>query len=261
MIEPTRAQVARAVLSAHELGARIGARWLFRGLDLALAPGRIGAVLGPNGVGKTTLLRTLIGRRRPDHGRVDRRAAVGYVPQRSDTAFAYPALDMVVMGRARHLGALRAPSARDRAIARAALDRVGAGGFAERTFDTLSGGERQLVLIARALASEPGVLLLDEPAAALDLSNQARLLSILRALAREDGLAILFTSHHPQHAGAIVDDAVLIAGDGSAEWGTAGTLLRDDRLRALYGVPVQALDLAVDGRRVRTLVPIVEPVP
>lgn len=258
---PTVPSTARSqpVLSAIDLGVRIGPRWLFRGLDLDLAPGRIGAVLGPNGVGKTTLLRALLGRRAPDQGHVAGRRPIGYVPQRSETAFAYRVLDMVVMGRARHIGSLSSPGSRDRRIARSALERVGAGALSERTFDTLSGGERQLVLIARALAAEPGVLLLDEPASALDLSNQVRLLAHLRALARDDGLAILFTSHHPQHAGAIADDVALIAGDGSAAWGIAGDLLADDRLQALYGVPVRALNLVVEGRSVRTLVPIVEP--
>lgn len=239
---------ATPTLRATNLGARVGERWLFRGLDLALQPGRIGAVLGPNGVGKTTLLRTLLGRRRPDEGGVVRPSPLGYVPQRSETAFAYRALDMVVMGRARHIGRLSSPGSLDRTIARAALDRVGIVHLALRTFDTLSGGERQLVLIARALASEPSVLLLDEPASALDLKNQARLLALLGTLGEGGERTILFTTHDPNHALAAADDALLMMPHGEALFGAVEDVITPDALERLYGVPMRSVPVANTAR-------------
>lgn len=246
------------VLEAQGLAGRAGARLLFKDVSLKLARGRVTAILGPNGAGKTTLLRMLIGVRRPDAGKVVKGGVIGYVPQRSETAFAYLVKDIVLMGRARHVGALGSPGLNDRRIAADALVRVGVAHLAERNFDTLSGGERQLVLVARALATEPAAILLDEPASALDLSHQAHILSVMRALARLDGLAVMFTTHHPQHAAAIADEAILMRG-GSADIGPAQELLSEERLSDLYGVPVWRLTIPGDGRRRDTLVAEVEP--
>ncbi|MBN9063950.1 MAG: hypothetical protein BGP06_11710 [Rhizobiales bacterium 65-9] len=247
-----------AVIEAKRLAARAGPRLLFSDVSFDLARGRVSAILGPNGAGKTTLLRILLGVRKPDQGEVVRHGVIGYVPQRSETAFAYLVKDIVIMGRARHVGALGAPRSSDRTIAADALARVGVAHLAERSFDTLSGGERQLVLVARALATEPAAILLDEPASALDLRHQAHILSIMRSLARTDSLAVLFTTHHPQHAAAIADGAILMRG-GGAEIGRAEELLSEQRLTDLYGVPVRRLAIPGDARGRSTLVAEVEP--
>ena len=152
--------------------AHSGGNWLFRGVNLGIRAGEITAVLGPNGRGKTTLLRCAAGLLAPVEGRIVARCAVGYVPQNHGGGFGYAVQDMVTMGRARHIRSYATPSRHDRAAAGEALHRVGLGDLAQRPFPQLSGGERQLVLIARALASESEVLVLDEPAAALDLRNQ-----------------------------------------------------------------------------------------
>ncbi len=248
---------SHVVLDVRGLCARVAGRTLFDNASFELRAGRIAAVLGANGAGKTTLLRLLVGTGRPDAGTVMRPGTVGYVPQRTEAAFSFSVQDMVLMGRARHVRALGAPGKADRRAAAAAVERVGIEALVSRDFQTLSGGERQLVLIARALAAEPAALVLDEPASALDLSHQAGLLTLLRDLARHDGLAVIFSTHHPQHAVAIADDAVLL-GYGGLRFGPRAQLLTEPVLQALYGVEVRHLDIAGDPPR-RTLVALLEP--
>ncbi len=246
------------LLQADALCARVGSRTLFEGLSFLVETGSILSILGPNGAGKTTLLRILLGLRRAEAGRVIGGSAIGYVPQRSDTAFSYSAFEMVLMGRARQIRALSSPGKADHDHARRAMLRLGINHLATHGFDTLSGGERQLVLVARALVSQPTILVLDEPAAALDLRHQADILTLMRDLARDDGLGIIFTTHHPQHAAAISDQAVLIR-DGQALTGDAATLLTEDHLTALYKVPVCRLATPGKIQGTNTLVALIEP--
>lgn len=228
-------------------------RWLFRGVSLSLRAGEVTAVLGPNGRGKTTLLRCAAGLLRPLEGTVRRAGAVAYVPQTHAAGFGYQVREMVLMGRARHIRAYATPSRGDRVAAEAALRRVGLHHLAERPFPQLSGGERQLVLIARALASESRVLILDEPASALDLANQGRVLSLLRELAAE-GMGILLTTHHPDHALHLADQAVLMVTADDVRVGPAGRMLADEALGELYGVPVRTVCFDDDGTPRRVLV-------
>ena len=165
------------------------------------------------------------------------RTGAGYVPQAHGSAFAYRALDMVLMGRARQVGVFRTPGPADRAAALEAMERVGVAGLQDRLFPTLSGGEQQLVLIARAIAAGCPVLVLDEPATGLDLKNQVRVLTLLREL-MADGMALLLSTHHPDHALYLADRVVLLGRSG-ARTGPAAELLTDAALSALYGVPVE----------------------
>ncbi|WP_156723618.1 ABC transporter ATP-binding protein [Streptomyces apocyni] len=219
-----------------------GSDWLFRGVSHRLTPGGILTVLGPNGRGKTTLLRCMVGLATPTEGRIRADGAIGFVPQSHRTPFAYTALDMVLMGRARHLRPLATPGRRDTERAHAALERVGLDHLAHRDYPQLSGGERQLVLIARAIASESPVLVLDEPASALDLRNQGRVLHLLRGLA-DEGRSIVLTTHHPDHAMEIADTAMLMFGGTDVRVGPADALLTDHTVGALYGVRAHALVL------------------
>ncbi|MEM1431418.1 MAG: ABC transporter ATP-binding protein [Pseudomonadota bacterium] len=235
---------------------RYGDAWVFRGVSFELRRGQTGAILGPNGRGKTTLLKAITGLLKLTNGIAEAGGRIGYVAQRNDMAFSYKVLDIVVMGRAAHIGLFRTPGAEDYRIARRTLDRLGLGSFTDRLYSQLSGGERQLVMIARALASECEVLILDEPTSALDFSNQALILETLRRIAREDGLTVLMTTHVPQHAQRLADMVLLMHGPDRQDWGTAAEMLTEDRLEALYGVPVKALEIQHGGRTASALVPL-----
>lgn len=244
------------MIAAQNLGFRYApdGPYLFRDLSFTLEKGRTLVLLGRNGRGKTTLLRILGGLALPVLGSVRCEVAVGYVPQQFVPAFNYSVFDVVLMGRARHVGLFGRPSRRDRRLAREALGMVGMTGFADRAVATLSGGERQLVLIARALASEAAVLLLDEPAAALDFHNQAIMLSMLRRLSREQGLTIVMTTHEPTHALEIADQVALLYGDGRCEQGSIDEFCTEERLTDLYGIAMDRLEHGVGSARTAHIV-------
>lgn len=260
-----------ALLAARGLAVGHGRRAVAGNVGFALEEGRVLVLLGPNGGGKTTLLRTLLGLIPPLAGEVllsgtpiarlarrDVARLLAYVPQASAGGFAYPARDVVAMGRAARLPLLAAPGARDRAAADAALDRLGITHLADRPVTELSGGERQLVLIARALAQEARCLVMDEPTASLDFGNQALVLRQVRALATRDGLAVLMTTHHPDHALLVADAAMLLHGGRLEGPMPAAALVTPERLRAAYGVEAVVAEVAVPGGLRLVCAPLVE---
>lgn len=220
--------------------------WIFRHANLAL-DGGITSILGPNGQGKTTLLRCLSGLNTLTEGTVVRHAEIGYVPQAAASTFAYSVFDMVLMGRARKVSAFAAPSRLDRAHTRAVLERVGIDDLADRSFAELSGGQRQLVLIARALVGECDYLILDEPVSALDLRNQARVLELLRDLAA-DGMGVLLTTHHPEHVLHLGGAAIVLTAPERIRQGPVAELITDDVLSELYGIEVVHAEVDDRGR-------------
>lgn len=234
---------------------------VLRDVGLALEAGQTLSLLGRNGTGKTTLLRCVLGLERPQRGRVaiaGRDIAtlsaaaiarlVAYVPQGTVQVFPFPVFDVVLMGRSAHLRFMAGPTEEDRRLALGALVRLGIAHLAERPFHELSGGERQMVLIARALAQGSRALVMDEPCAGLDVGNQVLMLGTIRALARE-GYAILLTTHAPDHAFALGGQAALLK-DGVLQGPAAPDALLDDAtLGQLYDTPVEVVALA-GGRRV-----------
>lgn len=218
-----------------------GGDWLFRGLDLRIDPGEIMAVLGPNARGKTTLLTCLAGVRDPREGRVTHTGAIGYVPQASASDHAFSAHEMVVMGRARRMRAWSTPSRRDSQAASHALAQVGLADRADAPFSSLSGGQRQLVLMARALVCEPSIIILDEPTSALDLRNQRRVLSVIAKLAGE-GMGVLLTTHDPTHALHVAGRTMVM--DEEIRIGASEDLLTAETLSMLYRTPVRTADVA-----------------
>ncbi|MGY2052012.1 ABC transporter ATP-binding protein [Methylobacterium sp. JK268] len=241
------------LLAARGLAFGYPGREIGRGLDLSVAAGEVLALLGPNGGGKTTLLKTLLGLLPPRAGAVtvagrplatlsarERARLMAYVPQSAGGAFAFTARAVVLTGRSAHVGILSAPSRADRDAAEAAMARMGVLPLADRPVTRLSGGERQLVLIARALAQEPRLVVLDEPTASLDFGNQGRVMREIARL-RGDGLGVVFTTHDPNQAARIADRALLLRAGTRLGEGPVAEVLEARRLEALYGAPVEVV--------------------
>ncbi|MFQ1064887.1 ABC transporter ATP-binding protein [Bordetella trematum] len=226
------------MLDITNLAVQAGTRRLLSGLTLHLPAGAILAVLGPNGRGKTSLLKTVLGLRAPAAGTVRLGGPPAYVPQQQDMLFDYDVLTLVTLGRARHLPWYASPGKADFEIAHASLAQVGLAELARRPLRALSGGQQQLAAIARALASESPLLVLDEPAAALDLRNQDIVLTLLHRLSREHGMTVVFSTHQPQHALHIADQTLLMM-PGPCEAGATAQMCTEARLSALYGLPLR----------------------
>jgi iron complex transport system ATP-binding protein len=243
-------------LAGRDLTIGYSDRVVGRGLDVALAQGEVLALLGPNGGGKTTLLKTLLGILPPRAGEVaiggralgrislrERARLIAYVPQVHVPSFAFTVESVVLMGRTAHGSLFSPPSARDRAVAAGALERFGIAQLAQRPYTMISGGERQLALLARALAQEPQFVVLDEPTASLDFGNQGKVMREIRALAQA-GHGVLFTTHDPNHALRAADRAYLLRDGARIAEGAVGAVLTRAQLEELYRAPVEVL---IDG--------------
>jgi ABC-type Mn2+/Zn2+ transport system ATPase subunit len=217
-------------------------------ITLNIAEGEFIGVIGPNGSGKTTLCRAVLGLMRPLEGslqifdcacqelRCRHRARIGYLPQKGtlDRDFPITVLEAVMMGRYGALGILRRPTGQDRAIALRALENVGLADYRDTALGHLSGGQQQRVLIARALAQQPQVLLLDEPTTGIDITTQHSVLDLIRGLHRDLGLTILLITHDINMIRPHVDRLVLLKTRLYAA-GTPDEVLRPDILRQVYG--------------------------
>ena len=242
---------------------------ILKDVDFDLHPGRIAAILGPNGAGKTTLLSLTLGWLPAWTGEItltgtplralpprERGRRMALVPQTEHTPFDYTVLEYVLMGRAPHLPPLEMPSDKDAEIALNCLDQVGIAALAQRPVPQLSGGERQLLLLARALAqlsptshsplSTSHLLLLDEPTAHLDLHNKARLIQIMRRL-RDSGVTLLMTNHEPDVVLAVADDVLLMESGVPPQFGALDEVFTAEALSRVYGLPIRLVQ--VDGHK------------
>jgi iron complex transport system ATP-binding protein len=234
---------------------------LVGGIDLELLDASTTCLMGPNGVGKTTLFKTILGLLPPLRGRVliggqdiarmsreQIARRISNVPQAFQGDPSHTVIDIVVMGRTARLGLFSTPSRDDTAAAWRALETLGIAGIAERSADRISGGQRQLMLIARALAQDTDVIVMDEPTASLDLGNRLALLDHVRALSAK-GLSLLVSTHEPEHAFAIADRVAVLGRGQRFEVGPVDEILTSDRLSDLYGLAL-GLETTPSGRRV-----------
>jgi iron complex transport system ATP-binding protein len=229
-------------------------------MDLAIEEGEVTAILGPNGAGKTTLLYMALGWLKPQQGRVllagkplgaytrqQLGRLIGLVPQVEHISFDFSVLDYVLLGRAPYLPPLGMPSGEDYAAAKDAMRLVGISKLAGRSVLSLSGGEKQLVLIARALAQHPRLLLLDEPTTHLDLGNKGRLVELLRELNRS-GASIVLTTHEPDVAAVVASRLLLVQNGRVLAGGPVREVMTSAELSRVYGLEVDVTE--VQGRPV-----------
>jgi iron complex transport system ATP-binding protein len=255
------------MLTISDVAFAYGDRAILHGVSFAVPRGHIVGLLGPNGSGKTTLLRIIAGTLAADRGRVDidgvsvaamsrrdiaRRIAV--VPQETHSTFDFTVEDIVLMGRYPHLGAFELEGADDRRIAHEALRATGTDTLAPRRFATLSGGEKQRVVIAGALAQASDALLLDEPTASLDLGAQLDIAALLARLHRERGTTMVVCTHDLNFAASLCAELVLIRDGRILARGETGSVLTPANVAALYDVRA---DVAFHpGAQHLTVVPI-----
>ncbi|ADO48384.1 ABC transporter ATP-binding protein [[Enterobacter] lignolyticus] len=217
---------------------------LFAPLSFACRPGDVWAILGANGRGKSTLLDTLTGTLPTLGGSVHVSGGASVVPQSFRPAFAWQVHDVVLMGRARHVALFAQPSAGDDARVSEALQQLNILPLARTPFNGLSGGQQQLVMIARALVSGSQNILLDEPCSALDLANQQVVLQLISNLAHRQQRSVLFTTHDPTHALQVASHALLLLPQGQWLAGETSAVLTEENLRQAYGVTVRKITLA-----------------
>jgi iron complex transport system ATP-binding protein len=248
-------------VEAADLAVRYGKRLALDGVDATVLPGEILGIIGPNGSGKSTLVRALAGVREPDRGSVrldgrelreigrrQRGRAIALVPQETRVSFPLRVRELVLLGRSPHTGAFGFEGPRDREIVARAMERADVSHLADRRIDELSGGERQRAVLARALAQEAPVLLLDEPTTYLDLRHTVDLLDLVRRLCREESLAVAVVLHDLNLAGLYCDRLVLLDRGRTHAAGAPGEVLRYADLCAVYGTDLYVAPNDVTGR-------------
>jgi iron complex transport system ATP-binding protein len=245
---------------------------IIESLSLEVAPGDTLCILGKNGIGKTTLFRTLLGTLKPLGGTVtlagcdlfamtamERAKQIAYVPQTHNPPFAYTAFDIVLMGRAGRMSAFSVPSAKDKTMAAEAMDLLGIAYLAARPYTQVSGGERQMILIARAVAQGAGFLFLDEPAANLDYGNQMKVLGVLKDLASV-GKGVIFTSHDPGHAFLLRAKVAAVRAGNDIVIGKGEDIVTKDMAQSLYGVRAEIVTIEdlEKGQDVKVFAPFLD---
>jgi len=239
-------------------------------ISLEIESGNILCLLGPNGVGKTTLFKSMLGFLELISGSVlvdgenisswsIRKTAkvIGYVPQVHTPTFPFTVLDVVAMGRVAHMGLFGSPGKEDLAEAMKMLERLGIEEYRDKVYTEISGGERQMVLIARALAQNPKILIMDEPTSNLDFGNQIRVLTQISTLA-DDGMAIIMTSHFPDHAFLCSSMVGLLQRGSKLLLGSASEIVTGENLKRAYGVDVRVIkENIADVGILKSCVPVI----
>jgi iron complex transport system ATP-binding protein len=214
---------------------------LFEPLSFHCQRGDIWAVLGRNGLGKSTLLDTLTGALKPLGGSIQNEGGIGIVPQHSHLPFAYSVTDVVLMGRAQHVKLFSQPGRQDTQRVTDALEQLNIAHLASRAFTSLSGGQQQLVMIARALVTASQTLLLDEPCSALDLANQQVVLQLISNLAHRQHRGIVFTTHDPVHALQVATHTLLLLPEGEWLAGPTDSIINEENMYQAYNLELRTV--------------------
>ncbi len=233
--------------SVNDVGFQYEREWILKGISIRIKRGEILGIIGPNGAGKTTLLKILGKILQAKEGEISwggkllssipisaYAREVAMVPQEHQMVFPYTALEVVLMGRYPYLGGWAFETDEDHDIARSAMEKMEVEGVAFRLFNELSGGEKQRVMIARALAQKAEVLLLDEPATFLDLHHQMGIFSILKELNRDQGMTLVMVSHDLNMASQFCHQLLLLDRGRMVQWGTPEAVLTAERIREIY---------------------------
>ena len=242
-------------------------RKILKDVSFSIEDGEILAILGANGIGKTTLLRCMMGFLKWDFGGsfLDGRnlkeipirdiwSRIAYVSQAKPALFAYTALEMVVLGRSAHIGTFYQPGEGDYRAARQAMEDIGILYLKDQYCTRMSGGELQMVLIARALAASPSLLILDEPESNLDFKNQLIILDTIDTLRRERGISAIFNTHYPDHACRLADRVLMLNRDASYFYGDTEEIIRADKMKTSFDVDIHIEEFPIKNRMHKTVV-------
>ena len=249
-------------MTVQNLSFAYGEREILHDISFSVEYGEFVSVLGPNGVGKSTLFRCMLGLLSPTRGgafvdgmpvaQLGARALaekIAYIPQSHSPVFNFSVYDMVLMGTTAQTGSFASPGKRQRSLTNKALKRLGIDHLADRGYGSLSGGERQLVLMARAIAQEAKVLVMDEPSAALDFGNRMRVMHTVQSLTR-DGYAVIQSTHDPEQAYMYSDKILALLGGRVVSFGTPQETMDASLVSTLYGVDVEVCSMREDKIRV-----------
>ncbi|OGS37547.1 MAG: iron ABC transporter ATP-binding protein [Elusimicrobia bacterium RIFOXYB2_FULL_49_7] len=257
-------------LEINNLVCGYGREPVVKDLSLSLDSGEIVCLLGPNGVGKTTLFKAILGLLPRTSGSItldgrdirhfkEQRLAreIAYVPQAHTPPFPFSVMDVVLLGRTAHLGPFASPSPLDYALAEEALSSLHIFFLKDRIYTEISGGERQMVLVARALAQQSRILVLDEPTSHLDFGNQVRVLQQINRLVKK-GLSVIMTTHFPNHAFLCATQVVLMQHHNRFQSGTPNKIITEANLLSAYGVEVKIVDTKThEGDIIKSCVPLI----
>lgn len=228
---------------------------IFEDINLEVNKSDVLCILGPNGTGKSTLIKCINGLLNLDSGdiflnsanisemaRTDLAKMVGYIPQSHSSTFAFSVFDVILMGRAPHLNVTSVPGKKDFKIADKAMENLGISHLKDKSYTEISGGEKQMVLLARVLTQEPELLLLDEPTSHLDFGNQIRTLDVINRLS-ENGLSVVMTSHYPDHAFLSSNKVAIMKDKGIMDIGKPENVVTEENMKKAYGINVKVIDV------------------
>lgn len=226
-------------------------------ISFRLEDNQIMTILGKNGIGKTTLLKCMSGIYKWDSGETLINGlpykskkdikSIAFVPQAHPLSYPYTVRDTVIMGRVKYMGALSIPNKKDKELAEYMLEVVGMQDYLDRAVTQLSGGQLQMVFIARALASEPELLVMDEPESHLDFKNQYKVIDLVENLKREHNISSIINTHYPDHA-LRISDRVLMLGADSYEYGSADKVITEENIAKYFGVDTEISRVDRDGK-------------